>query len=56
MSRKAHRPGVPGWLKMVVCLTVATGATAGAGHVIGGPASQPTTACVELQALLAGWV
>jgi hypothetical protein len=24
MSHKTHRPGVPGWLKMVVCLTVAS--------------------------------
>jgi hypothetical protein len=51
MSRKTHDPGVPGWLKMVVCLTVATGATAGAGHIAGVPASQATTgACVELRA------
>jgi hypothetical protein len=56
MSRKAYRPGVPGWLKVVICLTVATGATAGAGHVADRPAPQPTIACVELQALLAGRV
>jgi hypothetical protein len=49
MSRKTHGSGVPNWLKLVVCLTVASGATAGAGHVVSGPASQPT-ACVELQA------
>jgi hypothetical protein len=55
MSRKTHGPGIPDWL-MVVCLTVAIGAAAGAGHVVDGPASQPTTACVELQALLAGGV
>lgn len=48
MSRKAQPPGVPGWLKVVVCLTFALGAAAGAGHVAGVPASQPTT-CVELQ-------
>ncbi len=51
MSRKTHRPDVPSWLKMVVCLTVATGATAGAGHVVHGPDPQPTTTCVELQVL-----
>jgi hypothetical protein len=56
MGQKTHRPGVPGWLKVVICLTVATGATAGAGHTAGGPAPQPATACVELQALLAGRV
>lgn len=56
MSRKTRGSGSPGWLKMVVCFTVAMGAAAGAGHVVGGPASQPTTACVELQALLAGRV
>jgi hypothetical protein len=57
MSRKAHRPDVPGWLQMVVCLTVALSAAAGAaGHVIDGPAAQPTIACVELQASLAGQV
>ena len=55
MSRKTHRPKVPGWLKVVICLTVATAAT-GAGHTAGVPAPQPTTACVELQALLAGRV
>jgi hypothetical protein len=49
MSRKTHDSGVPGWLKLVVCLTVATSAAAGAGHVASGPAAQPTT-CVELQA------
>ena len=53
MSRKTHRSGVPGWLKMVVYMTVATGATAGAGHVVSGPAPQPTTMCVELHASLA---
>jgi hypothetical protein len=53
MGHKRRTRGVPGWLKMVLCLTVATGATAGAGHVVGGPAPQPTRACVELQALLA---
>jgi hypothetical protein len=33
---------------LVVGLTAAMGAAAGAGHVV--PAPQPTTACVELQA------
>jgi hypothetical protein len=56
MSRKTHGTDVPGWFKLVVCLTVAAGAAAGAGHVAGGPAPQPTSACVELQALLAGRV
>lgn len=56
MSRRAHRPNVPGSLQMVACLTVALGAAAGAGHVTDGPAAQPTTACVGLQALLAGRV
>lgn len=56
MSRKTHGPGIPDWLKMVVFAAVAIGAAAGAGHVADGPASQPATACVELQALLAGRV
>ena len=43
MSWKTRGPGIPDWL-MVVCLTVAIGAAAGAGHVVDGPASQPTTA------------
>jgi hypothetical protein len=54
MSHKKGSRGVPGWLKIVLCLTVATGATAGAGHAVGGPAPQPIRTCVELQALLAG--
>jgi hypothetical protein len=56
MSRKTHRSDVPSWLKVVICLTVATSAAAGTGHVVSGPAPQPTTACVELQAVLAGRV
>ena len=56
MSRKARDPGIPGWLKVVVCLAVTTGGAAGAGHVVDGPATQPTTACVGLQTVLAGRV
>ena len=47
---KKQEPSVSGWLKTVVCVTVAMGAAAGAGHIVSGPATQPTTACVELQA------
>ena len=56
MSRKTHRSDVPSWLKAVIYLTVASGAAAGTGHVVSRPAPQPTTACVELQAVLAGRV
>jgi hypothetical protein len=55
MKRKRRKRGVPDWLKVVLCLTVATGATAGAGHAVDGSAPAPAGACVELQALLAGW-
>jgi hypothetical protein len=51
MKRKRHNRKIPGWLKMVVILTIATGATGGASHVVDGPAPQPITACGELQAL-----
>jgi hypothetical protein len=37
-------------LKVVIYVTVLTGAAAGAGHVAGVPATQPTATCVELLA------
>jgi hypothetical protein len=50
-KHKRHQQGIQGWSKMVICLTLAVGVTAGAGHITGGPAPQPTRTCVELQAL-----
>jgi hypothetical protein len=51
MSHQKNQSGFPGWLKAAITLTMALAAVAGAGHVASGPASRPTTACVELQAL-----
>lgn len=48
MSRKD--PGIPDWLKVIIILMITTGAAAGTGHVIDGPALRPATVCAELRA------
>jgi hypothetical protein len=51
MSRKTHGSGEPDWLKMVGSAVITIAVIAGGtGHLAGGPAPQPTTGCVQLQA------
>jgi hypothetical protein len=53
VSKKTHEPSAPGWVQVVIGLSVAIAAAAGAGHN-GVTRPQPPTVCVQARVLLQG--